>query len=669
MTRSQRGTDATRDRDARHGSSDLGVLGVIDGTELAGIVTAVAWTALLWRLVGTDGGRWSIDLPVTLLLAAVVAGAAIAGLRQAPRLLAWLATSTLAGVLIAAVNAGILAGWVRATATLVIGVAAGLGAVVVWSRRWGPAVAGTVLVILGVRAWYLGALSWWGGARGRTRFLALSFENQSGPLLAAVGLVGVGMAVAQQGWRRGVGVGVTAVGLAGAWLSGSRATVVLLVPVLVLVAAVAWRQDGARRTVVGIGSSLAAMVVAVAAFTLPWAAAVDAGHDAAAVQTPGLSDRLGSMVVNPSTSTASLNARFGYWRAAVEVWRADPLTGAGPGSFRWAAAPYWPDDVELTATPHNEYLGALADRGLIGGLPLLVTAVAIGWLALVPLRPRWRPPQGLPAGRRAARLGAIGAAALLGSHAGVDFDFDYPLLTAALAIAGAVLVVELTPDRHGTLISHKTTGPREAGTVLAVTTAAVVTAAAVVTVFGARMEIDAGPAVWNLAAARSSTIAAIIDDDLDAAREHLDALDRFNPAAWSLPALEAVLAHAEGELTDVELRAAVSPRGTAMADQTVAAERLLAAGAAPLALDVLDELRPVVAVRPLWGVETRAAEITLLSLEATAQQASSAAACDAVLQRWRTVEQDWLAATGAPPELVADAWAQRTTTSCELTGS
>lgn len=126
---------------------------------------------------------------------------------------------------------------------------------------------------LWARAWYLGALSWWGGALGRTRWLALSFENQSGPLMAAVGLVGGAIAVAQRGWVRWVGVALAAGGLSGAWLSGSRGTVVLLVPVLVLVAVAAGRQEGLRATAVGVTASLvAALLVTVALTSLPGSA-------------------------------------------------------------------------------------------------------------------------------------------------------------------------------------------------------------------------------------------------------------------------------------------------------------------------------------------------------------------------------------------------------------
>lgn len=615
-----------------------------------------AWVAALWLLVGSDGGRWPVDQPPILLLSAVAAATAIPELSRVHRSIPVLAIATVVGLLVAFAAAEVRAGWVASSASLTIAVALGTGVIALWQDDRTRRIVGVVLVVLAVRSWYLGALSWWGGALGRTRWLSLSFENQSGPLVAAIAMVGFGMAVAQRGWIRAVGVMLAGIGLSAAWLSGSRGTVVLLVPTLQVLLIAALRMVGTRRALTGLGAGLLVALLLVPALT--WERAPE-------------TSRVEAMVVNPKTDTRNLVARFRYWDAAIAMVRTEPWTGTGPGSFRWSAAPFWRDDVELTASPHNEYLGAFAERGVIGGVPVAATAVGIAWLGLLLLRRRSG--SEVDPSRGSARLGSLGAATILGLHAGMDFDWDYPLLAAALALAGGVLAAE-----HAVLRPPR----RAAGTGFAVTAGALTATALLMTSIGLRIELSAGPAAWDLDAALREAVAAAESEDTEAALPALERATRWNPGSWSLPVVTAVVDHARGGIDDAELRVQVGPRSTAMGDQTLVARRLIAVGAHEPAADILEQLRPVVASRPLWGVEVRAAEVALLSLEVTAQRVAGATAetpaweqppgsevCRAIQARWREREVPWLDQVAVDTRLVAAAWNDRDGASCRLGSS
>ena len=70
------------------------------------------------------------------------------------------------------------------------------------------------------------------------------------------------------------------------------------------------------------------------------------------------------------------NNRWQWWNEAVDVWRADPISGAGAGTFELARRRYRESALPVTQ-PHDVPLQALADGGLVG-LALFFGAVAAG---------------------------------------------------------------------------------------------------------------------------------------------------------------------------------------------------------------------------------------------------------------------------------------------------
>lgn len=103
-----------------------------------------------------------------------------------------------------------------------------------------------------------------------------------------------------------------------------------------------------------------------------------------------------------ATSTDDLNARarFLYWGAAFELWRAHPLAGVGAGNFstrlteaRAAFAARRPDSTlnginegYLNAGAHNEYIQIIAELGAAGLLLFVAFCAALVWSAWRALR-------------------------------------------------------------------------------------------------------------------------------------------------------------------------------------------------------------------------------------------------------------------------------------------
>jgi O-antigen ligase len=103
-----------------------------------------------------------------------------------------------------------------------------------------------------------------------------------------------------------------------------------------------------------------------------------------------------------ATSTTEVNtrARLLYWGAAIEMWRARPLTGIGAGGFDGAFPEARATFIEaradsplanineqhLSTGAHNEYLQILGELGATGLMLFLAFAAALVWAAWRVLR-------------------------------------------------------------------------------------------------------------------------------------------------------------------------------------------------------------------------------------------------------------------------------------------
>jgi O-antigen ligase len=137
--------------------------------------------------------------------------------------------------------------------------------------------------------------------------------------------------------------------------------------------------------------------------------------------------------------------RVYMWRESVSVFTHNPLVGTGYGALARAAAKVTPAGWPRSPLSHNDYLQALADGGLLLGVPFLI---ACGWLAFRISR------QLFSAVRRRVsdpvRVGIVLAAAAMMAHAAIDFDWSYPALFATAAVVIALAVAPATVRRPAT---------------------------------------------------------------------------------------------------------------------------------------------------------------------------------------------------------------------------
>lgn len=137
------------------------------------------------------------------------------------------------------------------------------------------------------------------------------------------------------------------------------------------------------------------------------------------VRTPpsGLNERLFSL---------SGNGRADLWSVAWRRFERSPLTGAGPGTYEisWMRERLYGLKVR---DAHNLYVEAMAELGLVG-TALLVMVLVLPLAAL--LRGR----------RRGLVPVAAGAYAAFLVHAGVDWDWEVPAVTATALVCGMAVL-------------------------------------------------------------------------------------------------------------------------------------------------------------------------------------------------------------------------------------
>jgi O-antigen ligase len=221
--------------------------------------------------------------------------------------------------------------------------------------------------------------------------------------------------VADPAWRRGLRIGLVAVGIPLTILSGSRSAW-LAIGITAVVAGVPWlwRRRGdlrahLRPTPARIAVALGVVLVAAVALAL---------------------------IVPRAMAVTSLLYRVSLWRDTLNAWSTDPLLGIGPGFMpiaRQAAAPDFSYPVRQPHS-HNLPLGVLGDAGIVGLVAALALVLTLAWVA-GPWRTR------STAGRQAAYvLLGVGIAGLFED---ITFEPNFNLLVIGLVAfvlsdAGAV---------------------------------------------------------------------------------------------------------------------------------------------------------------------------------------------------------------------------------------
>jgi O-antigen ligase len=134
------------------------------------------------------------------------------------------------------------------------------------------------------------------------------------------------------------------------------------------------------------------------------------------------------------TADANSAYRVRMWHEAVIVFDHHPVAGVGFGGLQSSAAKLTPASWPRSPLAHDDYLQALAEGGLLLGLPFLTACAAIGVGLLRSFRSRAR--------NRTldARTGMIVGALALMVHAVIDFDWTYPALFTLAAIVSAAAI-------------------------------------------------------------------------------------------------------------------------------------------------------------------------------------------------------------------------------------
>jgi O-Antigen ligase len=129
------------------------------------------------------------------------------------------------------------------------------------------------------------------------------------------------------------------------------------------------------------------------------------------------------------------DGRIDLWRVAVHQFDSSPVHGEGAGTFELAWEARRPRDLQVV-NAHSEYLETLGELGLVG----LVLLAGVLISCLVAIARRIRGPD------RAVYATAFAAAVTWAIHAGVDWDWQMPVVSLPFfALAGAGFAARRSP--------------------------------------------------------------------------------------------------------------------------------------------------------------------------------------------------------------------------------
>ena len=147
------------------------------------------------------------------------------------------------------------------------------------------------------------------------------------------------------------------------------------------------------------------------------------------------------------TSPAN-SGRIDHWQVALDAFEREPLAGHGAGTYQLRWAQHRPADF-VVADGHSLYLEVLGELGVVGLALLLLTLGTI--LAGLARRARGE--------NRAPHAAAFAVVLAWALHAGIDWDWEMPVVTLAVfALGGAGLALPrgsalLRPPGRGTRVT------------------------------------------------------------------------------------------------------------------------------------------------------------------------------------------------------------------------
>lgn len=512
---------------------------------------------VLWWLAGHDGGRHLQEsLPLAWVAAAFLPWAP-SEFRRIPRTGVVLIAALMLGAMVSIVFGTVRAGFEPAAVTFATTVVTGLSAHRVWRRDWGPAAMLLLLVVGFGLYWQRSFMQWWGGAGSAgTQWLALSWHNQSGTLMAAFGLLFLGLALVGRRLLVPAGVLLSAGGFAGLWLSGSRGALAAALVGLGVVAVIGVGKAGLGRAVAIAGATIALTIVVVGWLT--FVRADVAGTAGGVTSTSSPADPLRQPLLERDQDAGS-NAlrRFQHMQAALGMFADRPLTGHGLGSYGSIAIRWSSPDANLTTYAHNRYAQTLGEGGLVTGVPLLGLLAAAGILSWrrvrIPEGGRRGPSHGstMAEWRPALTAGMVGGATMIAVHSMIDFDWTFPVLPILLAVTLGALTVD---HRH----ESSPSGNRVSGIVATAAIGLLLVTGAAAHALQVTGPLDVGAPPGKQAEAfrpwqpdRGSAIALALSERgaHQRARTTIDRVAAWSPGRSSIATERAVIAYRAGTAT------------------------------------------------------------------------------------------------------------------------
>ena len=389
-----------------------------------GVIIGLAVAYLTMPFAQATGGRdpWAVTKAAVVVLVALVAAKPWERLRVGTLALA-------VAVAVAAIAVCLVTppGWFDATRASAYGLAAGaFVAVASYARSVQRAyLIGGIVAVAGAVQFCWSFVAWWGGRDQSVPMVGTFYwHNQFAAFLLAPALIALALLVRHRAPWRLVGWVVAPLATAGVVYSSSRGGLGLLIGGWLVLGVLACRVKPNRGALVRwLVASVLAAGVTMAISGPPFFASSSSPFAATQARAS-----------EGDTADANSAYRVRMWHEAVIVFDHHPIAGVGYGGLERSAAKLTPASSPRSPLAHDDYLQALAEGGLLLGLPFLAACGAIGVGLLRSLRSRAR------SRVLDVRTGLIiGAFALL-AHAVIDFDWTYPALFTLAAIVSAAAI-------------------------------------------------------------------------------------------------------------------------------------------------------------------------------------------------------------------------------------
>lgn len=562
---------------------------VSTGMSWAGDAASIAILfAILIYLEGWDGGSRFTGSTGVFRVGLLAVASALVVITETGRLGRWgallIASWGLGGIL-ALLAAQYRADFVLPTITMAMLPVVALVTMRIWRRTWGPRAMALLFAISFAIYWYHSLLAWWGGVLGTGSggfWLPLSWHNQSAILMAALGLMAIGVAVESQGGTRILAIAGAGLGLAGVWLTGSRGGMLACAAGVVAIAIGGLRRE--RRLAV----LAVAAAIAVGAFATFGLTHLPGGPQ----REPGSVSR--QPIEGREAATSTLRSRLYSWDAAWQMFIHRPLTGWGPGSYRGISRRYTSPEVELTAYAHNNYLEALAEGGATA-LPVLIAA-ALAAVAAIRLVLRRTGARSLRSG---TALGSAGALIALIIHAAVDFDWTYLVLAALGGITFGITWQSLRSEAGGAESAGSPIRPLRA--IFAIPLILMLLVGVIAGSISSRGMFRGGVPPWEVTSASSQAISFAAAGDIARAKALADQAMAWNPASGSARTADAIVRWRSGEGDATAVATSLVIGQTDFDTYNTAAQSLIEGGEPDVAMRVIEAELDYIHQYPRWS--------------------------------------------------------------------